>query len=67
MSMVVKIGAFSGELPANLGLNKEYQATRIGPNHMDVTCDDGQVIRTHITKSGWLGDCGEWEIVSEKI
>ncbi|MFW1892121.1 hypothetical protein [Acinetobacter geminorum] len=65
--MEVRIKTVTGEmgLPSNLQLNVVYQATRIDEHRMKVTCDDGQVITTNISKSGYLGDWGEWEIVSE--
>ena len=65
--MEVRIKSVTGDmgLPSNLQLNNVYQATRIDKHRMKVTCDDGQVITTNISKSGYLGDWGEWEIVSE--
>lgn len=65
--MEVRIKSVTGEigLPSNLQLDNVYQATRIDKHRMKVTCDDGQVITTNISKSGYLGDWGEWEIVSE--
>jgi len=65
--MEVRIKSVNGEmgLPSNLQLNVVYQATRIDEHRMKVICDDGQVITTNISKSGYLGAWGEWEIVSE--
>lgn len=65
--MRVKIKTVNGEsgLPSNLQLNVVYQATRINKDQMKVVCDDGQVITTSISKSGYLGDFGEWEVIEE--
>ena len=65
--MEVRIKSLNGSspLPANLQMDVVYKAVRIDANRMKVTCDDGQVITTSISKSGYLGDWGEWEILSE--
>lgn len=65
--MKVRIKTVNGEigLPSNLKPNAIYHATRIDNDQMKVVCDDGQVITTSISKSGYLGDFGEWEIVEE--
>ncbi|MFV5365466.1 hypothetical protein [Acinetobacter oleivorans] len=65
--MEVRIKSVNGSspLPENLQMNVVYKAVRVDANRMKVTCDDGQVITTSISKSGYLGDWGEWEIVSE--
>lgn len=65
--MEVRIKSVNGSipLPANLKMHVVYKAVRIDADRMKVTCDDGQVITTSISKSGYLGDWGEWEIVSE--
>ncbi|MCZ1176753.1 hypothetical protein OYC65_00900 [Acinetobacter pittii] len=65
--MEVRIKSVNGltPLPSNLRMNVVYTAVRIDTKRMKVTCDDGQVITTSISKSGYLGDWGEWEIVSE--
>ena len=65
--MQVKIKTINGNtgLPANLQRDVVYQAVRVDSRRMKGTCDDGQVITTNIKKSGYLGDFGEWEIVSE--
>jgi len=67
--MEVRIKTINGdsELPPNLRQGVIYQATRIDTQRMKVTCDDGQIITTNIKKSGYLGDYGEWEIVSEVV
>lgn len=66
-SMKVRIKTVNGGigLPSNLKTNAVYQATRINNDQMKVVCNDGQVITTSISKSGYLGDFGEWEIVEE--
>ncbi|HCV3095094.1 TPA: hypothetical protein OV563_002948 [Acinetobacter baumannii] len=65
--MEVRIKSVNGSSPltANLQMDVVYKAVRIDANRMKVTCDDGQVITTSISKSGYLGDWGEWEILSE--
>ncbi|MBJ6351072.1 MULTISPECIES: hypothetical protein [unclassified Acinetobacter] len=65
--MEVRIKSVNGSspLPENLQMNVVYKAVRVDAKRMKVTCDDGQVITTNISKSGYLGDWGEWEIVSE--
>ncbi|EMB5690450.1 hypothetical protein N0P26_003507 [Acinetobacter baumannii] len=65
--MRVKIKTVNGSLglPNNLQLDKIYLATRLSEDRMKVVCDDGQEIITSITKSGYLGEFGEWEIVDE--
>lgn len=66
-SMRVKIKTMNGSigLPNNLQLDKVYLATRLSEDRMKVICDDGQVITTSISKSGYLGEFGEWEIIKE--
>ncbi|ENV29729.1 hypothetical protein KWG10_01875 [Acinetobacter baumannii] len=56
--MEVRIKSVNGSspLPANLQMDVVYKAVRIDANRMKVTCDDGQVITTSISKSGYLGD-----------
>ncbi|WP_312049174.1 hypothetical protein [Acinetobacter courvalinii] len=65
--MKVRIKTVNGDigLPSNLQLNAIYQATRIDKDRMKVICDDGQEITTSISKSGYLGEFGEWEILEE--
>ncbi|GAA5631107.1 hypothetical protein Acal02_01726 [Acinetobacter calcoaceticus] len=65
--MKVRIKTVNGDvgLPSNLQLNAIYQATRIDNDRMKVICDDGQEITTSISKSGYLGEFGEWEILEE--
>lgn len=65
--MEVRIKSVNGSspLPENLQMNVVYKAVRVDANRMKVTCDDGQVITTSISKSGYLGDWGEWEILNE--
>ncbi|WP_368662097.1 hypothetical protein [Acinetobacter nosocomialis] len=67
--MEVKIKSVNGSssLPANLQMDAVYKAIRVDANRMKVTCDDGQVITTSFSKSGYLGDWGEWEILNEDI
>ncbi|WP_035358005.1 hypothetical protein [Acinetobacter calcoaceticus] len=67
--MEVRIKTVNGsiQLPANLQMEVVYKAVRVDANRMKVTCDDGQVITTSISKSGYLGDWGEWEILNEDI
>lgn len=54
-----------GVLPSNLRRDVVYDAVRCDDYRMKVTCDDGQVIMTSIKKSGYLGNGGEWEVLSE--
>lgn len=65
--MRVKIKTVNGSigLPNNLQLDKVYLATRLSEDRMKVICDDGQEITTCISKSGYLGEFGEWEIIDE--
>lgn len=65
--MRVKIKTVNGSigLPDNLQLDKVYLATRLSDDRMKVICDDGQEITTSISKSGYLGEFGEWEIIDE--
>ncbi|USA53839.1 hypothetical protein NDN13_01205 [Acinetobacter sp. C32I] len=65
--MKVRIKTVNGDigLPSNLQLDVVYQATRIDADRMKVVCDDGQEITTSISKSGYLGAFGEWEIIEE--
>lgn len=65
--MRVKIKTVNGSigLPNNLQLDKVYLATRLSEDRMKVICDDGQEITTSISKSGYLGEFGEWEIIEE--
>lgn len=67
--MEVRIKSVNGSspLPENIQMNAVYKAVRVGPDRMKVTCDDGLVITTSISKSGYLGDWGEWEILNEDI
>lgn len=67
--MEVRIKSVNGSslLPDNLQMNVVYKAVRVDANRMKVTCDDGQVITTSISKSGYLGDWGEWEILNEAL
>lgn len=67
--MEVRIKSVNGSspLPENLQMNVVYKAVRVDASRMKVTCDDGQVITTSISKSGYLGDWGEWEILNEDI
>ncbi|WP_284086962.1 hypothetical protein [Acinetobacter pittii] len=67
--MEVRIKSVNGSspLPENLKMDVVYKAVRVDANRMKVTCDDGQVITTSISKSGYLGDWGEWEILNEDI
>jgi len=65
--MEVRIKTVNGPtpLPSNLKMEVIYKAIRVDADRMKVTCDDGQVITTSISKSGYLGDWGEWEILNE--
>lgn len=65
--MRVKIKTVNGliGLPNNLKLDKVYLATRLSEDRMKVVCDDGEEITTSISKSGYLGEFGEWEVIEE--
>lgn len=64
-NMIVRVKSFNGTLPDNITLNKDYAASRVDADRMRVTLDDGQIVTSCISKSGYLGDFGEWQIVSE--
>ena len=64
--MIVQIkSVVDGELPDNLTIGKKYESTRVDSERMKLSCDDGMIICTNIKKSGYLGNGGEWEVISE--